>query len=126
MTLASPKKVIYASFHPVKEWFLDLGVARSPVELDHMALHRMNYKYGGLPDILILEEVDAFVDWKPIKFRWKLRLMGLSAWDRAKNDAWNYAKQKANRDELFAGKQFIRAAELLEMREKRRTIRPLT
>lgn len=122
-TFDPPKKLIYAAFHPTKEWFLDLGIARSPIERDHIAIHRMNYKYGGVPDILILEEFEAFTDWKPIKIRWKRRLDGLSAWDRAKNDVWNYAKQKASRDELFAGKRFIKATELLE---RPRAIRALT
>lgn len=115
-----PQKIIYAAFHPEDGRLLGLGVANSPLSEDAPTLHRMNYRFGGIPDVLILATLREGVPWVDERKSWTRRVTHAKNTyaDKAKNDATNLREQRARWGELLEGREYITGPDLLSRRRQ--------
>jgi hypothetical protein len=112
------KQLIYAAFNAGKE-LLSVGVASAPLTSDYLTLYRMQRKYHGIPDIIVLEEFEG--DWKPIKEIWKFRLKHIFSpvWDSTQPDSVNRARKAKLVDQFFKDHELISGVDFLREKDKR-------
>lgn len=112
------KQLIYAAFNAGKG-LLSVGVGSAPLTSDYLTLYRLQRKYHGIPDIIVLEEFEG--DWKPVKEFWKLKLKWVfdPVWDKTQADSVNRANQIKLKNQFFKEHQLLPGASFLREKDKR-------